>query len=150
MQICCSWSPLAECACRGRTCTTDLRVSRQQSASGCITVPCHFSTQYSILKLLCGIVWVYNNSSTAAWLKYWFDAIITALLLRELFRFYNECDISVVKHISSCNYSSHDITSKSRNCAEENNLLHHEEKCNLKKSQATAGSITTVTIKSFI
>lgn len=72
------------------------------------------------------------------------------LLLRELFKFYNEYDISVVKHISSCNYSSHYITSKSTNCAEENNLLHHEEKCDLKKSQATAGSITTVTIGSFI
>lgn len=78
------------------------------------------------------------------------DTDLMLLLLRVLFRFYNECDISVVKHISSCNNSSHCITFKSRNCAEENNLLHHEEKCNFKKSQATEGSITTVTIGSFI
>lgn len=114
MQICCSLSLLAECACRGSTCTTDLRVSLQQSALGGKAVPCNFSTQYSLLKLLCGTVRACTNSNTAVWLRHWFDAIITVLLLRELFRFYNVCDISVVKHISSCNYSSHYITSKSR------------------------------------
>lgn len=114
MQMCCSLCPLAACACRGRTCITELRGSLQQSALGCIAVPCNFITQYSLLKLLCGTMWAYTNSSSAVWLRYWFDAIITALLLRELSRFYNECNISVVKHISSCNYSSHYITSKSR------------------------------------